>query len=49
MATKSKGVGVSEWQPLKIKHRTSIGGGPNSKPSNKNKRRSWKKYRGQGK
>jgi len=48
MATKSNGVGVSEWQPLKIKHRTSIGNGPDSKPSNKNKRRSWKKYRGQG-
>jgi len=49
MASKSKGVGVSEWKPLKITHRTSIGDGPNSKPLNKHKRRSWKKYRGQGK
>jgi len=48
MAMKSKGVGVSEWKPLKITHRTSIGNGSNSKPSNKHKRRSWKKYRGQG-
>jgi hypothetical protein len=48
MAVKARGVGVSEWQPIKIKHRTSIGNGPNSKPANKRKRRSWKRYRGQG-
>lgn len=29
--------------------RTSIGRGPNSRPTNKSKRRSWKRYRGQGK
>jgi hypothetical protein len=49
MATKTKGIGVSEWMPLGIKHATSIGRGANSKPKNKHKRRSWKKYRGQGK
>jgi hypothetical protein len=41
-------VAAAVWHPLKIKHRTSIGNGSNSKPSNKHKRRSWKKYRGQG-
>jgi len=45
--SKAKGVGFVPWKPLKIKHATSIGHGPNSKP--KNKRKSWKKYRGQGK
>ena len=29
--------------------RTSIGNSPHSRPKNKNKRRSFKKYRGQGK
>mgnify|MGYP003112125155 FL=1 len=48
MARKSKGVGFLDWKPPKIKHRTSIGDGPNSRPNNKQKRRSWKKYRGQG-
>jgi hypothetical protein len=28
--------------------RTSIGKSKNSRPKNKNKRRKWKKYRGQG-
>jgi len=28
--------------------RTSIGSSVNSKPKNKDKRRNWKKYRGQG-
>jgi hypothetical protein len=49
MATKTRGIGVSEWKPLGIKHATSIGRGTNSKPKNKHKRRSWKRYRGQGK
>lgn len=30
---------------LKIKHRTGIGSGT---PTNKHKRRQWKRYRGQG-
>jgi len=32
-----------------IKKRTAIGCSNLSRPKNKNKRRSWKKYRGQGK
>jgi hypothetical protein len=48
MVAKAKGFSASAWQPVKIKHRTSVGNGPNSKPANKQKRRSFKKYRGQG-
>ena len=32
-----------------VKKRASIGDSVRSRPKNKNKRRSWKKYRGQGK
>lgn len=32
-----------------IKKRTSIGSSVRSRPANKSKRASWKKYRGQGK
>ena len=32
-----------------VKKRTSIGDGPRSRPKNKHKKRTWKKYRGQGK
>ena len=32
-----------------VKKRTSIGDSVRSRPKNKNKRRSWKRYRGQGK
>ena len=32
-----------------VKKRTSIGDSVRSRPKNKNKRRNWKKYRGQGK
>jgi len=32
----------------RIKKRTSIGAGTLSRPTNKHKRRSFKKYRGQG-
>ena len=31
-----------------IKKRTSIGNSLRSRPKNKNKKRGWKKYRGQG-
>jgi len=31
-----------------VKKRTSIGHSSRSRPKNKHKRRSWKKYRGQG-
>lgn len=33
----------------KIKKVTSIGHSTRSRPKNKNKRRSWKRYKGQGK
>ena len=36
-------------QPDKIKKVTSIGHSVRSRPKNKKKRVSWKKYRGQGK
>jgi hypothetical protein len=32
-----------------VKKRTSIGNSVRSKPANKSKRASWKRYRGQGK
>lgn len=44
---KAKGVGVETWKPIRHKHATSIGHGTHSRP--KNKRKSWKRYRGQGK
>lgn len=50
MAKKSRSVygsirAYSKGKPKK----TSIGKSKNSRPLNKNKRKSWKKYRGQGK
>ena len=43
----------STWNKVQKKRqtipkRTSIGKSRNSKPTNKHKRKSWKKYRGQG-
>lgn len=32
----------------KLRHRTSVGNSGYSRPKNKQKRRNWKKYRGQG-
>ena len=32
-----------------VRKRTSIGNSPRSRPKNKNKKRTYKKYRGQGK
>ncbi len=32
-----------------VKKRTSMGDSVRSRPKNKNKKRNWKKYRGQGK
>jgi hypothetical protein len=37
------------WRPIPVKKKTSIGQSPLSRPANKNKRKSWKRYRGQGK
>ena len=40
----------SSFKLDKVKKRTSIGAHPRrSRPKNKNKKRCWKKYRGQGK
>ncbi len=36
------------WTKGKPK-KTSIGNSPNSRPTNKHKKKNWKKYRGQGK
>ena len=49
MAIKGKRSGATE-KPAWIKQhmRTSIGRSTNTAPKNKDKRRSWKKYRGQG-
>lgn len=37
------------WRPLPVSKRTSIGQSPLSRPTNKHKRKNWKRYRGQGK
>jgi len=47
MAGKAKG--ATAWHPEGNKKRTSIGKSVRSFPKNKHKKRSWKKYRGQGK
>ena len=44
---KAKGLLTSHRDP--VKKRTSIGDSVRSRPKNKYKKRSWKKYRGQGK
>ena len=44
---KANGLLTSHRDP--VKKRTSIGDSVRSRPKNKNKKRSWKKYRGQGK
>jgi len=44
---KAKGLLTTHRDP--VKKRTSIGDSVRSRPKNKNKKRSWKKYRGQGK
>jgi len=40
---------LTTHQRMQKPKRTSIGDSVRSRPKNKNKRRSWKKYRGQGK
>ena len=42
-------IGLSTYSAVKVKKRTSIGASSHSKPKNKHKRRSFKRYRGQGK
>ena len=47
MATRNKNTFLHRL--FKVKKRTAIGKRVRSRPKNKHKRRSWKKYRGQGK
>jgi len=47
MAKSAFGI-LKQWKPGRPK-RTSIGKSPNSRPTNKHKKKCWKKYRGQGK
>ena len=48
MAKKAKGIITTKRES--VKKRTSIGNHPSrSRPKNKYKKRTWKKYRGQGK
>ncbi len=47
MATRNKNTFLHRL--YKVKKRTSIGNSVRSRPKNKHKRRTWKKYRGQGK
>ena len=44
----AKGLNVSIYREP-VKKRTSIGNSVRSRPKNKYKKRTWKKYRGQGK
>ena len=44
---KAKGL-INTWRDP-VKKRTSIGYSVRSRPKNKHKKRTWKKYRGQGK
>jgi hypothetical protein len=43
-----KTIGIESLKALHFKHRTSIGSGPFARPKNKHKKKSFKKYRGQG-
>ena len=45
----AKKIQIFSTRKNKIKKRTSIGDSVRSRPNNKNKRRCWKKYKGQGK
>ena len=40
---------IKDNKTERIKHVTSIGHSVRSRPKNKHKRRSWKRYKGQGK
>ena len=45
---KRSAFGLSQVKIKAKPKRTSIGKSKNSRPTNKHKRKSWKKYRGQG-
>ena len=42
------GIGTNSWTPTRTKKKTSQGKSVLSRPTNKHKRRMWKKYRKQG-
>lgn len=46
----AKRTAETHWKPTnnRKKKKTSVGSSPNSRPLNKHKRKSFKKYRGQG-
>tara|TARA_R100000963_G_C4568308_1_gene54245 strand:- start:64 stop:201 length:138 start_codon:yes stop_codon:yes gene_type:complete len=44
----AKGINIATYREP-VKKRTSIGNSVRSRPKNKYKKRTWKKYRGQGK
>jgi len=44
-----KAKGILSVKRESVKKRTSIGNSVRSRPKNKYKKRTWKKYRGQGK
>ena len=46
---KRSAYGISQKKTTAKPNRTSIGKSLNSRPKNKYKKKSWKKYRGQGK
>ena len=48
MAKKKTAYKIDQQYTKGSPKKTSIGKGPNSRPTNKHKRRNWKKYRGQG-
>ena len=45
----AKKIQVASSRRDPIRKRTSIGDSVRSRPTNKNKKRNWKKYKGQGK
>jgi hypothetical protein len=45
---KAKGWTSFLYRKNKVEKRTSIGKSKNTRPKNKHKKKSWKKYRGQG-
>jgi len=49
MAKSNSLIGLIYYKPLKPRKRTSIGNSSSTRPLNKQKRRSFKKYKGQGK
>jgi hypothetical protein len=49
LMSSKKTIGLSTKIDIERHMRTSIGHSTNCKPTNKHKKRNWKRYRGQGK